>query len=216
MRIDATSVEDYLARAPHEHRHALALVRDLIRSRLPPGYQEGLQYGMISWFVPLSRYPKTYNGQPLIIASLASQRRYMALYLMSVYGDEALRSWFINAYAASGKKLDMGKSCVRFASLDALPLDVVGEVVSRVSVDAYVAFCERAQGSRARTSAAKVEPAARVKARPRSAAKVKANPAAKVKANPAAKVKANPAATVKAKPAAKAKAKPKVKPAATR
>jgi hypothetical protein len=100
---------------------------------------------MISYEIPLSRYPKTYNKQPLAMAALASQKNYMSLYLMTVYGDKDTETWFHERYRASGKKLDMGKSCVHFRKLDDLPLDLVGESIGRVSVDKYI---ERYEQSR--------------------------------------------------------------------
>jgi hypothetical protein len=127
-------------------------VRDATNARLPRGYEEAMQFGMISWVVPADRLPATYNGQPLALASLASQKQHMALYLMSVYGDAELAAWFRQAYRATGKKLDMGKSCVRFRTIDALALDVIGEAIARVPVDAYVAAYETA---RSRTVRAK-------------------------------------------------------------
>ena len=170
----ATTVEDYLARLPADRRAAIAQVRDVVNTHLPAGYEEGVQYGMISWYVPLSRFPETYNGQPLALASLASQKSHMALYLMSVYGHPALAAWFRGAFAKAGKKLDMGKSCVRFKSIDALPLDVIGETIRRVPVDAFLGYYEdaRASSKRARP-AAKKRPAAKVAAKKRPAAKAK-------------------------------------------
>ena len=138
----AATVEQYLASLPADRRAAIARVRDAVNARLPAGYEETMQYGMISWIVPRSRLAATYNGQPLSLASLASQKQHMALYLMSVYGDAKLSAWFRDAFRAAGKKLDMGKSCVRFKAIDALPLDVISEAISRVSVDAYVAAYE--------------------------------------------------------------------------
>jgi len=138
----AATVEQYLASLPADRRAAIARVRDVVNARLPPGFEETMQYGMISWIVPRSRLAATYNGQPLAIASLASQKQYMALYLMSVYGDAELGAWFRAAYRSAGKKLDMGKSCVRFKTVDALPLDVVGEAISRVPVETYLAVYE--------------------------------------------------------------------------
>lgn len=137
-----TTVEQYLASLPVDRRTALAQVRDTINRHLPAGYQETYQYNLISWVVPASRLAATYNGQPLALACLGSQKRHMALYLMCVYGSSELGAWFRDAYRATGKKLDMGKSCLRFASLDAVALDVVGEAISRVPVDAYVASYE--------------------------------------------------------------------------
>lgn len=135
----ATTVDQYLATLPADRRAAIARVREVVNANLPAGLEEGMQYGMISWFVPLARYPDTYNKQPAAIASLASQKQYMSLYLMTVYGDAPTERWFRAAFAAAGKKLDMGKSCVRFKTIDALPLDVIGQAIARVSVDKFVA-----------------------------------------------------------------------------
>jgi len=137
-----TAVEQYLAALPPDRRAALSQVRAVINARLPPGFQETLQYNLISWIVPPARLGATYNGQPLALACLGSQKQHMALYLMSVYGSSELAAWFRDAYRATGKKLDMGKSCIRFKTLDALALDVVGDAIARVSVDAYVANYE--------------------------------------------------------------------------
>ncbi|HEU0036736.1 MAG TPA: DUF1801 domain-containing protein [Kofleriaceae bacterium] len=156
----ATTVASYLAALPADRKAAIARVRETINANLPDGYEEGIQYGMISWYVPLSRYPDTYNGQPLALASLASQKSHMALYLISVYGDPELARWFRQAFADAGKKLDMGKSCVRFKTLDALALDVIGETIAKVSVDDFIARQEAIRGTtktaaRTRTFAAK-------------------------------------------------------------
>lgn len=145
MRAQETTVEAYLAALPAGRRAAIAKVRDAIRAKLPPGFEEGMQYGMISYHVPLSRYPDTYNGQPLGLAALASQKQHMAVYLMAVYSDPALETWFVDRYRASGKKLDMGKSCVRFKELEDLPLDVIGETLAKVSVDRLIATHEAAR-----------------------------------------------------------------------
>src|SRR6187402_1246089 len=96
---DATTVEEYLAKLPADRREAIARVREVVNANLPAGFEEGLQYGMPCWYVPLSRYPVTYNGQPLAVASLGSQKGHMALYLMGVYGDPELAAWFRDAFA---------------------------------------------------------------------------------------------------------------------
>jgi uncharacterized protein YdhG (YjbR/CyaY superfamily) len=160
----ASTVDGYLAKLPADRRDALAKVRDVVNANLPAGYEEGMQYGMISWHVPLSRFPETYNGQPLAIAGLGSQKSHMALYLMGVYGDPEIDAWFRGAFAKAGKKLDMGKSCVRFKAIDALPLDVIGQTIRRVPVDAFLAqYADaRAGAKRAKPAAAK-EPAKRTK-----------------------------------------------------
>jgi uncharacterized protein DUF1801 len=154
----AKAVDEYLAALPADRRSAIAAVRATINKHIPKGYEHGMLYGGPAWYVPRSRLAETYNGQPLAVAVLASQKQYMALHLMTVYGDSKLNAWFRKAYAATGKKLDMGKACIRFKTLDALPLDVVGEAVSKVSVDDYVKVYEK---SRAGTKAAKNATAAR-------------------------------------------------------
>jgi uncharacterized protein YdhG (YjbR/CyaY superfamily) len=134
----AKTVDEYMATLPADRRAALTTLRDVINANLPKGYEEDMQFGMPGWYIPLSRYPDTYNGHPLGIAGFASQKQYMALYLLTVYGDPKLEKWFKAAYAKSGKKLDMGKSCVRFKSIDELPLDVVAETIRKVSVEDYI------------------------------------------------------------------------------
>jgi hypothetical protein len=170
------TVDDYIDSLPEDRRIAIRAVREAVNAKLPAGYEEGVVYNMISWFVPFTRLAETYNGQPLCVASLGAQKNYMALYLMSVYGDPKLRAWFEKAYKASGKKLDMGKSCVRFKTLDDLPLGVIGEAIAKVSVDAYVAAYEKI---RANTKTGK-KAAARAKAKAKKPAPKK--PAKKVRA----------------------------------
>jgi hypothetical protein len=158
----ARTVEKYLAALPAPRRAALEVVRSVILENLPAGYEEGMEYGMIGYYVPLERYPETYNGQPLCIAGLASQKNHMAVYLMSVYGHPQTRRWFEQAYREAGKKLDMGKSCLRFRSLDDLALPVVGEAIRRVSVDAYIATYEGSRrGQKARPTKKPGKPAKR-------------------------------------------------------
>lgn len=148
MPSGADTVEDYLAELPDDRRPAIEAVRDVVNANLPDGFEERMQYGMISWVVPLERYPDTYNGQALAVASLANQKRHMALYLMGVYGDEGSRDRLRARWAETGLKLDMGKSCVRFRRLDELALDVVGEAVARTSVGDLIAIYERSRGRR--------------------------------------------------------------------
>ena len=147
-RSKATTVEEYLDELADERRGIVEAVRDVVKTNLPDGYEETVQFGMISYVVPLERYPKTYNRQALQYAALASQKNYVSLYLMNVYGDQETERWFLDRYKASGKRLDMGKSCVRFKSVEDLPLDLVGEAIARTSVDAYIAVYETARGLR--------------------------------------------------------------------
>jgi hypothetical protein len=102
-----------------------------------------MQYGMIGYYVPLERYPETYNGQPLGVAALASQKRYMSLYLMGIHANDDDATWFRERWEATGKRLDMGKSCVRFRRLADVPLELVGEAVARTPVDEFIAAYER-------------------------------------------------------------------------
>ena len=147
--MSVTTIDEYLANLPDDRRNAIAAVRDVINKKLPSGYEETLQYGMISWVVPESVLPAkdVYNKQPLCLVGLASQKNHMAVYLLSVYGDEKERRWFESAYKKTGKKLDMGKSCLRFKSVDGLALDVIGEAMSHVTVDRYVAAYRKIRAS---------------------------------------------------------------------
>ncbi len=138
MRSEATSVKEYLQELPDERRLALVRVRRTIRANLPPGYEEVMNWGMITYQVPLAVYPDTYNGRPLMYAGLASQKNYMAVYLSAVYPDPEDLEAFQEAYRATGKKLDMGKSCVRFKTLGDLPLDLIGDTIASVSADEFV------------------------------------------------------------------------------
>ena len=156
---DARTVDEYIAALPDDRREAVAAVRDVVRKNLPDGYREGIQFGMIGWYVPLERFPNTYNGQPLGLAALASQKNHMSLYLNTVYGDPATERGFRERYAASGKKLDMGKSCVRFKRLEDLPLDVIGETIARADLDRYLRGYEQARGSSRGTRAARANDA---------------------------------------------------------
>ena len=143
VQSSAKTVNEYLIELSAERRKAIRVVRKLILDNLPKGYMETMLYGMISYVIPLERYPITYNKKPLTVVSLASQKNYMALYLMNVYGDG--EEEFKKNYIATGKKLDMGKSCVRFKSLDDLPLGLIGKTITRTSV---AQFIERYEKSR--------------------------------------------------------------------
>ena len=155
MPAAAQTPDEYIASLPDDRREAIAAVRNVVRQNLPPGFEEGIQYGMIGWYVPLDRFPDTYNGQPLGLAGLASQKNYMSLYLNSVYGDPKTERWFKERYAASGKRLNMGKSCVRFTKLEDLPLDVIGETIARADLDRYLAHYADARGSSRKSRNAK-------------------------------------------------------------
>ena len=154
MQSKATTVEAYLRSLPADRRATIGRVREVILKNLDPSYEEGMQYGVIGYYVPHRVYPKGYHcdpKQPLPFAALASQKNYMSLYLMSVYcgcvddnpGNRHAQ-WFREAWAKTGKKLNMGKACIRFKKIEDLPLDVIGEAIRRVPASMYIDFCETA------------------------------------------------------------------------
>ena len=151
MQSDAKTVAEYLSNLDDVRREAISAVRGVILDNLPDGYEEAMQFGMITYVVPLSVLADTYNGQPLMYVALASQKRHMSLYLTNVYGDESVEQWFRERYLAAGKKLDMGKSCVRFRKLDDLPLALVGEVVARTPIADFVGIYKASRSGRARS-----------------------------------------------------------------
>jgi uncharacterized protein YdhG (YjbR/CyaY superfamily) len=149
MQSTATTVAEYLAELPEDRRTALAAVRAAIAAHLPTGFVESMNWGMITYEVPLATYPDTYNGKPLAYAGLASQKNHMAVYLMGIYGSDALRTRFEDAYRATGKRMDIGKSCVRFRTLDDLPLDVIGDAIGAISLEEFLAAHDAAASLRA-------------------------------------------------------------------
>ncbi len=138
----AATVEEYLDELPADRSQVVEAVRRVILDSLPEGYEETMQFGMINYVVPLGRYPETYNGQALSYAALASQKNYVSVYLMNIYGDADTERWFTERYKASGKRLDMGKSCVRFRKLDDLPLDLIAEAVALTSLEDFIEYYE--------------------------------------------------------------------------
>ena len=144
-RSSAATVEEYLDELAPDRREQIEAMREVVLENLPDGYEEAMNWGMISWEIPLERYPKTYNKQPLMYAALASQKNYMSLYLMCVYAHEGRHAEFERRFKASGKKLDMGKSCVRFKSVDDLPMDLIAETIASTSVEDYIRSYEAAR-----------------------------------------------------------------------
>lgn len=142
----AATVEDYLAELPPDRRHVVATVRDAVNRALPDGYAEAMSYGMIGWIIPLARYPDTYNGQPLSYVALAAQKNAYSLYLTGVHGDARRERFLAEAYAKAGKKLDMGKSCLRFKSLEGIVLEPVATLIAQIGVDDYIRDYERSRG----------------------------------------------------------------------
>jgi hypothetical protein len=149
MKSQATTVEEYLEQLPADRREPMMAVRKVILKHLPKGYEEVLQYGMLGYVVPLSSFPTGYlnrKNEPIAYVCLASQKNYMSIYMMTVYGDE--EGEFRKAYLATGKKLDMGKSCVRFKRVEDLPLDVIGKAVAKWPMKKFIGMCEAAWKNR--------------------------------------------------------------------
>ena len=182
MQSKAKTVAEYIASLPSDQREVLAAVRTVILANLDGGFQEAMQYGMVGYSVPHSRFPAGYHcdpKQPLPFAALAAQKNSFSLHLMGLYMNPDELKWFTQAWKASGKKLDMGKACVRFKKLDDVALDVVGEAFRRVSADAWIATYEATlAGSAQRKAPAKKVAAAKP-------AKAKAAPAKKASGKPA-------------------------------
>lgn len=151
MQSNAQTVAQYLQELPPERKSALAKVRTLIKKHLPSGYKEVMQYGMITYVIPLTRYPEGYLGKkevPVPYIALASQKNYMSLYLMNIYQDSKTAVWFESEYKKSGKKLDMGKSCLRFKSVDDLPLELIGKAVSLFAVEDFIRIYEKGKNTK--------------------------------------------------------------------
>jgi uncharacterized protein YdhG (YjbR/CyaY superfamily) len=148
MRSEASTVDQYLAELPADRREAIETVRSVILENLPDGYEEVMNWGMITYEVPLETYPDTYNKQPLMFAALASQKNHMGVYLTGIYISDDARDEFEKAYRATGKRFDIGKSCVRFRKLDDLPLELIGETIASVPVDRFIERSEESGSAR--------------------------------------------------------------------
>lgn len=138
MRSEASTVAHYLSELPADRKPAISKVRSVIRANLPNGIKEAMNWGMIAYEVPLTVVPDTYNGQPLMYAALASQKNHMAVYLSGIYGDPKLRAWFESAYRETGLRTDIGRSCVRFRTLDQLPLHLIGQAISAMTMKQFI------------------------------------------------------------------------------
>lgn len=141
-RSTARTAAAYLAQLPPERRASLSAVRRVIKKHLPRGYRETVTAGMITYEVPLRAYSTTYNGHALWYAALASQKGYASLHLMAVYGSDELKRRLQDGFRGAGKRLDMGKACIRFRQSSDLALDVIGEVIASVPMAEFVAVAE--------------------------------------------------------------------------
>ena len=144
----ARTVDEYLNELPPDRRAVISTVREVILKNLPPGYEEAMDWGLISYQIPLERYPNTYNGRPFMYAALGAQKNYYAVYLISMYVDGAPTGWFAEEFRKAGKKLDMGKSCVRFKKLEELPLETIGKAIRGTSVEQLIGIYESSRAKR--------------------------------------------------------------------
>jgi hypothetical protein len=144
----AQTAREYLERLPSDRRAALERVRHVILRHLPNGYEEMMAYGALMYAIPLARYPNTYNRQPLAYIGLANQKRYIALYLMSAYGDGPTLQRVKAAFKAKGLKLDMGKSCIRFKTPDDLPLEELGPIIAAIPAEQWIQIYESSRGTK--------------------------------------------------------------------
>ena len=142
MRSTTTSIPAYLSSLPADRGAALAALRKTILGHLPRGYEESYDGGFLTYQVPLARYPETYNGKPLMYAALSSQKGHMAVYLCNAYAIPKVRAALENGFAKAGKKLDMGKSCVRFKRIEDVDLPSIGRAIAATPMDDYVAFAK--------------------------------------------------------------------------
>jgi uncharacterized protein YdhG (YjbR/CyaY superfamily) len=153
MRSEASTVDEYLSELPPDRRQAIETVRRVILENLPEGYEEVMNWGMITYQVPLETYPDTYNKKPLMYAALASQKNHMAIYLMGIYMNDEAKREFETAYKESGKRLDAGKSCVRFRKLGDLPLPLIGRSIASLEIGELIRQVEKAESARKSGSA---------------------------------------------------------------
>lgn len=148
MQSKATTVDAYIAELPEDRKKAISELRKVIKKNLPKGFKEGMGYGMMGWSVPHSIYPAGYHckpSDPLPFMGLASQKNFIAVYHMGVYSDPKLLKWFQDAHTkASPKKLDMGKSCIRYKKPEDIPYKLIGELASKITVDEWLATYEKA------------------------------------------------------------------------
>jgi len=144
-RSTAKTVAEYLAQLPEDRRATIAAVRAHVLRHLPKGYEETMSAGMIAYVIPLARFPKTYNGQPLWYAALASEKSYCSLHLMRAYGDPQQTAMLQQAFARAGKKLDMGKACLRFKRVEDLELESIGAVIAGTPPETYIEIYQKSR-----------------------------------------------------------------------
>jgi hypothetical protein len=211
MRIEASTPSEYLAALPPERAAVIAAVRAMVLRNLRPGFEETVRWGMLSYEVPLSRYPVTYNKLPLAYIGLAAQKQFYALYLMSAVDGGAVFRLIADWYRKAGKKLDMGKCCLRFKRLEDVPLELLGQAVASHDAEEFIAFMEASRAGTPKRAAVSTA-AAKRPANPATATAA-TTPAAKKLAKKVAKKVATNSPTKAAKKAAKKAVKPTARPA---
>jgi hypothetical protein len=147
MRSDATSPESYLNQLPDDRKRIITKLRQVVLKNLPPGFKETVAYGMLAYVVPHKIYPKGYHvnpDQPLPFMNVASQKNYIAVYHMGIYGEPSLLKWFSNEYLKrTGSKADIGKSCIRFKKPEQIPFELIGELSTKISVEEWIGLYEK-------------------------------------------------------------------------
>ena len=148
MTSDAKNPEEYINSLPEERKIYIEKLRSVIQKNLPKGFEEGMNYGMMGYYVPHTIYPKGYHckpSDPLPFMGFASQKNSINFYHMGIYANKDLYDWFVAEYPKySTRKLDMGKSCIRFKKFDEIPFDLIGELVTKISVEDWIATYESA------------------------------------------------------------------------
>lgn len=147
MQSPAATPQEYMENLPEDRKEAMNTLREVINKNLPKGFQEQMNYGMLGWVVPHSAYPDGYHcdpKQPLPFLALASQKNFIAVYTMSLYADKDIHDWFVAEFANRSKyKLDMGKSCIRFKKPDAIPFELIGQLVAKMTLEQWIALYEK-------------------------------------------------------------------------
>ena len=146
MQYEATTPDDYIDQLPEDRKSPVGTLRKTILDNLPKGFEEGINYKMLGYYVPLSAYPAGYHCNPKLpvpFMNVASQKNFVALYHMGIYAKKELLDWFVAEYPKHSKyKLDMGKSCIRFKKVEAIPYELIGELVQKMTMEEWLGIYE--------------------------------------------------------------------------
>lgn len=148
MPSSATTPKDYIDSLPEDRRDTVKKLRSLVRKHLPKGYKEAIRWGMITYEVPLKVCPETYNGEPLMYAAIASQKRHYGVYLSGMYSIPAVEKKLVSQWKKRGTRLDMGKSCIRLASWEACEPDLIAEAIAAVPMEKFVKVSQAASSKK--------------------------------------------------------------------